>query len=141
MQRGVIEAVELGSTKDQRQYMRIRVNGEVASLWDEQFYRHLHPGLAIEYNLKKSADGKWWNFSEFRIEGMDVGAEMDSPAIASDRLWDKKSRSFALEYASRIIATSDLTGADDRHKATLRYARDYARYIESGEFPEDVDSG
>jgi len=145
MQRGVIEAVELGSTKDQRQYMRIRVNGQVASLWEEQFYRHLRPGLAIEYDLKKSAYGKWWNFSDFRIEGMDVRAEMDSPVVESaPGFWAEKRRSFALEYASRIVAafaSGDLSRVDEGHKLTLRYARDYARYIESGELPEDVDLG
>ena len=142
MQRGVIEAVEAGSTKDSRQYVRIRVHGQVASLWEERFYRHLRPGLAIEYNLKKSADGKWWNFSDFRIEGMDVRAEMDSPMVESaPGFWAEKRRSFALEYASRIVGPGELSEADKRHQATLRYARDYAKYIESGELPDDVDAG
>ena len=49
MQRGVIEAIELGSTKDKRRYMRVCVNGQVASLWDEGLYEQLRPGVAIEY--------------------------------------------------------------------------------------------
>ena len=70
---------------------------------------------------------------------MDVRGELDSPEVGSaPGFWAEKRRSFALEYASRIVAATDDIGMEDRHKATLRYARDYARYIESGELPEDL---
>jgi hypothetical protein len=103
------------------------------SLFDNKYFPHLRPGLGVSYTTKRSSDGRWLNFEEFEVEGLDLDAQEERHGS----LWAQKRRSFALDYAPRLVEDFG-SDPDARYRAAFRYAEGFRRYITDGSIPEDA---
>ena len=128
--RGKVEEISRETSKRGDEYLRVQIDGEMYSIWDQEHFDTFNEGDTIDFEYKES--GQWKNISDLTV----IGARSEALPRREEylRLRDKHiARMSCVKSAAYVMANLDMDPLE-KGDQTLSLARTFEKYV----YDEDV---
>jgi len=135
--KGKVEEIARESSRKGDDYLRVKIDGETYSIWNQDYFDVLHEGDTIQFDYKES--GQWKNITEMDVIRIDLAESgtNDDYMLAKDK---RIARMSCVKSAAYVMANLDMEPVL-KGDQTLSLARTFEKYVYEEDLGQLEDSG
>jgi hypothetical protein len=123
--KGTVEQISKETSKRGDEYLRVQIDGEVYSVWDQNYFDQFQEWDSIEFDYRES--GQWKNITDLAVVGADSTTAPGREEYL--RLRDKHiAKMSCVKSAAYVMANLEMDPAE-KGEQTLSLARTFEKYV------------